>query len=276
MAVGRGSDDQPGTAHACPPTCPKQSVRAVPRQRPYQHPSRLLDDRSSGERVSSATSRRVGRLDPAASAQAAARRPDGWLDETRAGILVRGRSRSLRTWRRGSALRARSRASLPRGRGACRRGASARARRRRHPPARPRRASSGSGTPRPRRSRSSPRTTSSGTPQPEAIPGWKTAVESSPRLRVARSRPRRGADPDRDLARRALDRDLGRPVLRRHGLRLPRPDRGPPARGDQGRLHRDRVARAAHAAGRCLRRRADACSVTTSRSTRPGASASSR
>ena len=92
----------------------------------------------------------------------------------------------------------------------------------------------------------------------EAIPGWKTAVERVPVSAVARPGPRRGPDPDRDRARRALDRDLRRAFLRRDGLRVPRPDRRAPARGDQGRLHCHGLARAAHAAGSRLRRGADA------------------
>ena len=70
------------------------------------------------------------------------------------------------------------------------------------------------------------------------------------------------AGPGRDGAGRvrrprALDLGLGRRLRRGNGLRLPRPDRGARARGDEGGLRRHRLARAAHAARRDLRLGAD-------------------
>ena len=114
---------------------------------------------------------------------------------------------------------------------------------------------------------------------------WNRAAESVTRLPAdevvgrpaARGDPRLGGDrrqragrgdagdrlERRDAAARAagaralaLDR-RGR-VQRGHRLRLPRPDRRPRARGAAQRLRLDRLARAAHAAGRDLRRGADA------------------
>ena len=77
-------------------------------------------------------------------------------------------------------------------------------------------------------------------------------VASQPGEPVARrDRPGRVRRP------RALDLRLGRGLRGRHRLRLPRPDRGEGARGDEGRLRRDRLARAADAAGRDLRLCAD-------------------
>ncbi len=57
---------------------------------------------------------------------------------------------------------------------------------------------------------------------------------------------------------RAVALDLRREIWRRHRLRLPQPDRGARARRAQGRVRRDRVARAAHAACGDLRLGPDA------------------
>ena len=75
---------------------------------------------------------------------------------------------------------------------------------------------------------------------------------------------RRGADgrPETvplDLDGREVWLSIGAVELRRrHGLRVPRPDRGARARAAEGRLRLDGLTRAADAAGRDLRRFADA------------------
>ena len=73
---------------------------------------------------------------------------------------------------------------------------------------------------------------------------------------AGRARPRRDR-PGRVRRPRALDLRLGRGLRGGHRLRLPRPDRGEAARGDEGRLRRHRLARAADAAGGDLRLCAD-------------------
>ena len=91
--------------------------------------------------------------------------------------------------------------------------------------------------------------------------GARVADRARPHPRSCRPRSRaRGA---RDAAargegQRALALDLGRRLRRRHGLRVPRPDRGARGRAVEERLRLDRVARAADAARGDLRRRAHA------------------
>ena len=96
-----------------------------------------------------------------------------------------------------------------------------------------------------------------GRPADEAIPGWAAIAGDVP---VA-STPATGSSaetlPLELPGRRALALDRRGRVQRGHGLRVPRPDRRPRARGAAQRLRLDRLARAAHAAGRDLRGRAD-------------------
>ena len=95
-----------------------------------------------------------------------------------------------------------------------------------------------------------------GKPAAQSIPAWETLAERSPSARL--QEPATAATlADRDRVRGALDLDLGRRVLRRDGVRLPRPDRGPAPRGAEGGLPGHRLARAADAARSRLRRRAD-------------------
>ena len=134
----------------------------------------------------------------------------------------------------------------------------ARARRRRRSSCSTATARSASGTRRPRRSPRSPPRTSSASPRRRRSPAG--------RARSTRSRSYSSPDPGHEETvipidyrpRRALDLDLGRPLLRRHGLRLPRPDR----RGGGSRRSRPSFIatashEAAHPARGGLRRGAD-------------------
>ena len=91
----------------------------------------------------------------------------------------------------------------------------------------------------------------------DVVQGWQRDRAADPGREQARR-----AGPGRDRAGRvrrprALDLGLGRRLRGGHGLRVPRPDRGARARGDEGGLRRHRLARAAHAARRDLRLGAD-------------------
>ena len=70
--------------------------------------------------------------------------------------------------------------------------------------------------------------------------------------------------------RRALAVDLRRLLPRRHGLRVPRPDRGAARRAPEERVRLDDLARAPDAARGDLRRRADAPAPGAARSRRSG------
>ena len=75
-----------------------------------------------------------------------------------------------------------------------------------------------------------------GKPASDAIPDWSELSERVP-VGTTRARSGRGVASDH-RGRRALDLDLRRAVLRRHGVRVPRHHRGAPARRAQGGVHR--------------------------------------
>ena len=80
-----------------------------------------------------------------------------------------------------------------------------------------------------------------GRPPAEVIPGWREAVDSIP-ISASPAPGHPSDDPDRDRARRAMDRDLGRRVLRRTVCALPRRDGGRQLEG----LKADFIATASH------------------------------
>ena len=172
------------------------------------------------------------------------------LRRARRGVRARhGRPRSHR---------ARQRPALPRGRGAGAGRARSRLRRRRCLPRRPARERAhveprGRGGHRPCRLRMSSTAVAD-----DAIPGWARSQRASRSSPQAVAPPRAESLP-LDLGERELWLSIhGVVVAGRDRLRVPRPDRGAGARADAHGVRLDRVARAAHAARRHLRRGDDA------------------
>ncbi len=168
-------------------------------------------------------------------------------------LRARDRARAARL------RRTRQRAPAPGGRGTRPCGRRPRVRRRRRVPRRRRRESSASGTPPRRRpSASSRRRRSAGTiDELDQRLGDGSLANHAGRRADGRREPSRDAA-RRRAGRRALALDLGGALPRRHRLRVPRRDRGARGRAAEERLRLDDLARAAHAARRDLRRRADA------------------
>ena len=111
----------------------------------------------------------------------------------------------------------------------------------------------------------------------DVLPDWRGCLSDHPRrLGTGPGEHRRQDAPVRDRRPRGLALDLRRRVRGRRRLRVPEPDRGARARRAQGRVRRDRLARAAHAARSHLRLGADTAPRRHRASARTSASACCR
>ena len=93
-----------------------------------------------------------------------------------------------------------------------------------------------------------PRSVVVGRPLDEAIPGWSAIADSLVVASDAAPSSGRATTCRRPRRREVWLSIQGRRLRRGNRVRIPRPDRGPPARAAEGGLHRHGVARASHAA----------------------------